>query len=115
MKVGVQYLKTKMGKTKIKGLDIYYNNDMFIVFNSYKINDEQKMLDIINEVKSKMNFCHLTRSDKSLLRQWRAYNRIHRFLNLSIGYTCWFKNTRSPLEYIISFLFGFKKKKRRKK
>ena len=67
-----------MKETKIKGLKILLDDDYIHIFNSFQINNKEKMKCIIEEAESKMEFCILHRDIKSITREWAGRNRLYR-------------------------------------
>ena len=68
-----------MKETKIKGLKILLNDDYIHIFDSFQINNKEKMEYIINEAKSKNEFCRIDKNIKSITREWAGRNRLYRF------------------------------------
>ena len=56
-----------MKETKIKGLKILLNDDYIHIFDSFQINNKEKMEYIINEAKSKNEFCRIDKNIKSVV------------------------------------------------
>ena len=67
-----------MKETKIKGLKILLDDNYIHIFNSFQINNKEKMECIIEEAKSKMESCDLHRDIKSITREWAGRNRLYR-------------------------------------
>ena len=65
-----------MKETKIKGLKILFSDDIINIYDSYQINNKEKMESIINDVEDKMDYCLITRDIKSITREWAGRNRL---------------------------------------
>ena len=59
-----------MKETKIKGLKILLDDNYIHIFNSFQINNKEKMECIIEEAKSKMESCDLRRDIKSITKSY---------------------------------------------
>lgn len=105
-----------MGKTKIKGLRIEYNDNYIIIYDAYKINNKEKMINIITEAFEKNVFCKIKRNMSSMTRQWSTRNRLFR-LGIFKRYTKDYKIKikQNPISVFFCFIFGFEHKRRIKK
>ena len=101
-----------MKETKIKGLKILLDDDYIHIFDSFQINKKEKMECIIEEAKSKMEFCGITRDIKSIIREWAGRNRLYR-LNIFKNKMKDFKITNQDnlFKKILFYLIGFQQTK----
>lgn len=101
-----------MKETKIKGLKILLDDDYIHIFDSFQINNKEKMECIIEEAKSKMDFCILNRDIKSITREWAGRNRLYR-LKICKNKMKDFKitNKETIFKKILFYLIGFQQTK----
>lgn len=101
-----------MKETKIKGLKIIFEDDYIHIYDSFQINNKEKMECIIEETKSKMDFCVLNRDMKSIIREWAGRNRLYRlgiFKNKMKDFKI--TNEESLFKKVFFYLIGFQQTK----
>lgn len=101
-----------MKETKIKGLKILFSDDIINIYDSYQINNKEKMESIINDVEDKMDYCLITRDIKSITREWAGRNRLYR-LKFCKNKMKDFKitNEENVFKRILFYLIGFQQTK----
>lgn len=101
-----------MKETKIKGLKILFSDDIINIYDSYQINNKEKMESIINDVEDKMDYCLITRDIKSITREWAGRNRLYR-LKFCKNKMKDFKitNEEKVFKRILFYLIGFQQTK----
>ena len=101
-----------MKETKIKGLKILFSDDIINIYDSYQINNKEKMESIINDVEDKMDYCLITRDIKSITREWAGRNRLYR-LKFCKNKMKDFKitNEENIFKRILFYLIGFQQTK----
>ena len=101
-----------MKETKIKGLKILFSDDIINIYDSYQINNKEKMESIINDVEDKMDYCLITRDIKSITREWAGRNRLYR-LRFCKNKMKDFKitNEEKVFKRILFYLIGFQQTK----
>lgn len=101
-----------MKETKIKGLKILFSDDIINIYDSYQINNKEKMKSIINDVEDKMDYCLITRDIKSITREWAGRNRLYR-LKFCKNKMKDFKitNEENIFKRILFYLIGFQQTK----
>lgn len=101
-----------MKETKIKGLKILFSDDIINIYDSYQINNKEKMESIINDVEDKMDYCLITRDIKSITREWAGRNRLYR-LKFCKNKMKNFKitNEENVFKRILFYLIGFQQTK----
>lgn len=101
-----------MKETKIKGLKILFSDDIINIYDSYQINNKEKMESIINDVEDKMDYCLITRDIKSITREWAGRNRLYR-LRFCKNKMKDFKitNEENVFKRILFYLIGFQQTK----
>lgn len=68
-----------MAETKIKGLKIIIEKDFILIYDAYQINNKNKMQEIINEAKNKIENCYIDRQMNSIIKEWFGRNRLYRW------------------------------------
>ena len=101
-----------MKETKIKGLKILFSDDIINIYDSYQINNKEKMESIIKDVEDKMDYCLITRDIKSITREWAGRNRLYR-LRFCKNKMKDFKitNEENVFKRILFYLIGFQQTK----
>lgn len=66
-----------MKKVKIYGVEIQYNSRNIHIIDSYKVKNENDMIYILTQFKSKTGFLS-KRSIKSWVKEWKSHNRLYR-------------------------------------
>lgn len=102
-----------MNRAKIKGLHIWYNNETIGILKSHQIKSSEKMLNIIKKARERMNFDLLERTNESLVKEWRARNRIWRWTRLTSFSNCVFRDHRNILYIILCSILGYKEKEKK--
>lgn len=101
-----------MKETKIKGLKIIFADDYIHIYDSFQINNKEKMECIIEETKSKMDFCILNQDMKSITREWAGRNRLYRlgiFKNKMKDFKI--TNEENLFKKVLFYLIGFQQTK----
>ena len=101
-----------MKETKIKGLKIIFADDYIHIYDSFQINNKEKMECIIEETKSKMDFCILNQDIKSITREWAGRNRLYRlgiFKNKMKDFKI--TNEENLFKKVLFYLIGFQQTK----
>lgn len=99
-----------MIETKIKGLKIFLDDDYIKIIDAYRINNKQKMEEVIKDAFKKMKFCDINRTMRSIINQWAFTNRMYRWHILRKKTNkCIITNKINLFKKIIYTLFGFQK------
>ena len=64
-------------KTKIRGLEVEFDEGHLRIKQSYVITDKNKMNLILDEIKDKIILVGFMRDRKSLIKEWKANNRLN--------------------------------------
>lgn len=101
-----------MKETKIKGLKIIFEDDYIHIYDAFQINNKEKMECVVEETKSKMDFCILNRDIKSITREWAGRNRLYRlgiFKNKMKDFKI--TNEENLFKKVFFYLIGFQQTK----
>lgn len=104
-------------KTKIRGLNIDFDDEYIFIADSYQINNSDKMYEIIDRVIEKMDYPNLKRTKKSMIKQWLATNKLYKLhVCRRLTKNCFFTDDLTFSKRLLFFLLSFKIKfKRRNK
>jgi hypothetical protein len=99
-----------MAEFKVHSLKIETDKDNLKIENSYVIKSKEKMELILNDIFKKLDLWNFKtdRNIKSLIKQWRFYNRLYK-LHLFRKKTgsCNFKAKKNSIMEIIYSILGF--------
>lgn len=65
-------------ETKIRGLRVIYNLHNIKIIDSYQINNEAKMKEIITEALEKNTLYRTNRTMNDFIKEWKAHNRLYK-------------------------------------
>lgn len=95
-------------KTKIRGLEVEFDEGHLRIKQSYVITNKNKMNLILDEIKDKIILVGFMRDRKSLIKEWKANNRLNTILLGDNKYrNCDFRNDLNIFTKIKIAILGF--------